>query len=116
MRASLWRLAFRVHSISNLALLLLCVVCFGVKHMEAGLLWLSHLKTLVVMVQEGQLMSFGRGTYGRIGRQDVDPKADDSLPEARPVDNLGGVDVSGMAAGEIPSKFFQCLDLLSVSV
>lgn len=63
------------------------------------------------MVQEGQLMSFGRGTYGRIGRRDVDPKADDSLPEARPVDNLEGVAVSGMAAGEIHPMFPQCLAL-----
>lgn len=67
------------------------------------------------MVQEGQLMSFGRGTYGRIGRRDVDPKADDSLPEARPVDNLEGAAVSGMAAGEIHPMFPQCL-ALTVSV
>ena len=57
---------------------------------------------LVVMVQEGQLLSFGRATYGRIGRLDVDPKGDDSNPQARPVDNLEGVTVKGMAAGEVP--------------
>ena len=56
-------------------------------------------------------MSFGRGTYGRIGRRDVDPKADDSLPEAMPVDNLEGVAVSGMAAGDIHPMFPQCLAL-----
>ena len=56
---------------------------------------------LVVMVQGGQLMSFGRATYGRAGRLDVDPKGDDSNPEARPVDNLDGATVRGMAAGEV---------------
>ena len=56
---------------------------------------------LVVMVQGGQLMSFGRATYGRAGRLDVDPKGDDSNPEARPVDNLDGATVRVMAAGEV---------------
>lgn len=56
----------------------------------------------VVMVQGGQLLSFGRATYGRIGRLDVNPKGDDSVPEARPVDNSNGITVKGMAAGEVP--------------
>ena len=56
------------------------------------------------MVQEGQLFSFGRATYGRIGRLDVDPKGDDCYPEARPVDSMEGVIVKGMAAGEVLSS------------
>lgn len=100
----------------NLALLLVCVVCFsGRKLMEAVLLCLSDHLNNVVMVQEGQLMSFGRGTYGRIGRQDVDPKADDCHPEAKRVDNLEDVAVSGMAAGEVHPIFPQCL-ALTVSI
>lgn len=60
------------------------------------------------MVQEGQLLSFGRPTYGRMGRLDVSPKSDDCVPEAKPVDNLPGVTVAGMAAGQFPlhSQFY----------
>lgn len=45
-------------------------------------------------------MSFGRATYGRMGRLDVNATGDDSHPEARPVDSMDGVTVKGMAAGE----------------
>ena len=57
----------------------------------------------VIMVQEGQLLSFGRPTYGRMGRLDVSAKSDDSVPEAKLVDNLDGVTVAGMAAGQFRS-------------
>ncbi|KAL3156070.1 hypothetical protein ABBQ32_013058 [Trebouxia sp. C0010 RCD-2024] len=53
----------------------------------------------LALTQEGQLLSFGRPTYGRMGRLDVSPKSDDCVPEAKPVDNLPGVTVAGMAAG-----------------
>ena len=52
------------------------------------------------MLQEGKLLSFGRPTYGRLGRQDVSTGSDDAVAEAKPVANLDGVDVKGMAAGE----------------
>ena len=83
----------------------------------ACLLGVTWQAVLVVMVQEGQLLSFGRATYGRIGRLDVDPKGDDSNPQARPVDNLEGATVKGMAAGEVPPP--SCIDAsptLSASV
>ena len=52
-------------------------------------------------------MAFGRATYGRMGRLDVNPTGDDSHPEARPVDSLDGLTVNGMAAGE--SSPVRCL-------
>lgn len=36
-----------------------------------------------------------------MGRQDVNPKSDDCVPEAKPVDNLDGVTVAGMAGGKL---------------
>lgn len=45
-------------------------------------------------------MSFGRPTYGRLGRQDVNPSSDDAVPQAKPVDGLDGLPVAGMAAGK----------------
>lgn len=44
-------------------------------------------------------MSFGRPTYGRLGRQDVGPSSDDAVPDAKAVDNLKDVAVAGMSAG-----------------
>ena len=51
-------------------------------------------------MQDGVLLSFGRPTYGRLGRQDVITDSDDAVAAAKPVANLYGVDVKGMAAGE----------------
>ena len=50
-------------------------------------------------MQDNKLLSFGRPTYGRLGRKDVNPSSDDAVPEAMLVDGLDGVPVSGMAAG-----------------
>lgn len=72
---------------------------------------LAHLANPVGVftMQEGQLLSFGRPTYGRMGRLDVSPKSDDCVPEAKPVDNLPGVTVAGMAAGQFPTHaHFYC--------
>lgn len=55
---------------------------------------------LRAMLQEGKLLSFGRPTYGRLGRQDVSTGSDDAVAGAKSVGNLDGVDVTGMAAGE----------------
>lgn len=51
-------------------------------------------------MQEGKLLSFGRPTYGRLGRQDVSTSSDDAVAGAKSVGNLDGIDVKGMAAGE----------------
>lgn len=63
------------------------------------------------MLQEDKLYSFGRPTYGRLGREDVGASSDDAVPEAKPVDNLDGVSVAGMAAGTYYMHFFSlCID------
>lgn len=54
-------------------------------------------------MQEGQLLSFGRPTYGRLGRLDVAASSDNAAYEAMPVDGLDGVTVAGMSAGETTS-------------
>lgn len=78
--------------------------------------WSVLYESLQVVVQEGQLLSFGRATYGRIGRLDVEVNKDLSVPEARPVDNLDGVTVTGMAAGELLVTCFSVKRLLVPSV
>jgi hypothetical protein len=55
------------------------------------------------MMQEGQLLSFGRPTYGRLGRTDVAASSDNAAYEAMPVDGLDGVTVAGMSAGKTTS-------------
>ena len=49
--------------------------------------------------QEMKLVSFGRPTYGRLGRKDVDVEADAALPEPLPVDGLDCVSIIGAAGG-----------------
>lgn len=54
-------------------------------------------------LQDKELYSFGRPTYGRLGRNDVDANSDLPVPEAEAVSGnvaLGdNVAVEGMAAG-----------------
>ena len=57
----------------------------------------------VTIMQEGQLLSFGRPTYGRLGRLDVAASSDNAAYEAMPVDGLDGFSVVGMSAGKTPS-------------
>ena len=51
-------------------------------------------------MQEGQLLSFGRPTYGRLGRLDVAASSDNAAYEAMPVDGLDGLAIAGMSAGK----------------
>lgn len=53
------------------------------------------------MPQEDQLYAFGRPTYGRLGRDDVGASSDDAVPDAKPVSNLDGIKIAGMAAGKV---------------
>ncbi len=54
----------------------------------------------ITIMQEGQLLSFGRPTYGRLGRLDVAASSDNAASEAMPVDGLDGLTVVGMSAGK----------------
>ncbi len=60
----------------------------------------------IILMQEGQLLSFGRPTYGRLGRLDVAASSDNAAYEAMPVDGLDGVSVVGMSAGKKTSHSF----------
>ena len=60
----------------------------------------------VTIMQEGQLLSFGRPTYGRLGRLDVAASSDNAAYEAMPVDGLDGLSVVGMSAGKTTSHSF----------
>lgn len=53
----------------------------------------------LALTRASAVLSAGRPTYGRLGRSGVDPASDDPLPEAGPVEGLGGVQVSNLAAG-----------------
>ncbi|GAB5361429.1 hypothetical protein AAMO2058_000712500 [Amorphochlora amoebiformis] len=50
-------------------------------------------------LSNGKLYSFGRGTYGRLGRSDVNHKTDDAKPDPRPVEKLEGVNITSFSAG-----------------
>ncbi|KAK9819199.1 hypothetical protein WJX74_002113 [Apatococcus lobatus] len=54
--------------------------------------------------QDGQLLSFGRPTYGRLGRKDVDPASDDGCSVPASVDGLEGQHVHHMSAGSAVSS------------
>ncbi len=60
----------------------------------------------VTTIQEGQLLSFGRPTYGRLGRLDVTASSDNAAYEAMPVDGLDGLTVVGMSASKTASHSF----------
>ena len=53
----------------------------------------------LVLTRQGELLSFGRPTYGRLGRKGVDVAADAACPEVEKVEGLEGVKVAGAAAG-----------------
>jgi Regulator of chromosome condensation (RCC1) repeat len=50
-------------------------------------------------LQDGQLLSFGRPTYGGLGRAAVDTQSDNAEPQPQRVDGLDGVSVTAAAAG-----------------
>ncbi|GAB4814630.1 hypothetical protein N2152v2_001676 [Parachlorella kessleri] len=54
----------------------------------------------------GELLSFGRPTYGRLGQKDAEVGADSACPEPKRVDGLEGVQVAGAAAGLAVSGCF----------
>lgn len=60
----------------------------------------------LALTQEGQLLSFGRPTYGRLGRLDVAASSDNAAYEAMPVDGLDGFSVVGMSADIMVSGCF----------
>ncbi|KAA6415269.1 MAG: regulator of chromosome condensation [Trebouxia sp. A1-2] len=60
----------------------------------------------LALTQEGQLLSFGRPTYGRLGRLDVAASSDNAAYEAMPVDGLDGLTVVGMSADIMVSGCF----------
>lgn len=53
-------------------------------------------------LQDSKLLSFGRGTYGRLGRRDggVDPEGDEGYLQPGQVEGLDDVSVHSMSAGE----------------
>ncbi|KXZ43320.1 hypothetical protein GPECTOR_94g642 [Gonium pectorale] len=66
----------------------------GVTHIAGG-----EQHTLA-LTKKGVLLSFGAGTYGMLGRRDVNTNsANDLHPEPKPVDGLEGLKVAGIAAG-----------------
>ena len=52
--------------------------------------------------QDGTLLSFGRPTYGRLGRSGVDVNSDEGVSEPMAVDGLGEATIVSAAAG-VPS-------------
>lgn len=52
------------------------------------------------LLQDGQLLSFGRPTYGGLGRAAVDTQSDNAEPQPQRVDGMDGVSVTAAAAGE----------------
>ena len=57
-----------------------------------------------LLSQDGGLLSWGRPTYGRLGRQAVDVEADSALLEPLSVDGLEGVKVVSASAGALHLK------------
>ena len=56
----------------------------------------------VLITQAGTVLSWGRASYGRLGRQDIvldDLSQDAELPEPMEVDGLEGINVVGASAG-----------------
>ena len=51
------------------------------------------------LLQDGQLLSFGRPTYGGLGRAAVDTQSDNAEPQPQRVDGMDGVSVAAAAAG-----------------
>jgi regulator of chromosome condensation len=60
----------------------------------------------LVITTEGNLLSFGRPTYGRLGQKDAEVGADNPAPEVAAVDGLDGVAVAGASAGLAVSGCF----------
>jgi regulator of chromosome condensation len=78
----------------------------GTESMKVKAIRSGQHHTLVVTT-DGSLFSFGRPTYGRLGRKDVDVGADAACPEAhRVLSGLEGVEVVGAAAGLAVSGCF----------
>ncbi len=59
-------------------------------------------------LQEGSLLSFGRPTYGRLGRSKADVNSDEGLPEPTAVDGLEESTIVSAAAGVFPSRLLAC--------
>lgn len=54
----------------------------------------------LALTKKGVMLSFGAGTYGMLGRRDVNTQtANEVHPEPKPVDGLDGLRVAAMAAG-----------------
>lgn len=51
------------------------------------------------LTEGGALLAFGRPTYGRLGRKDVNPDEDDRHWEPAPVHGFNGLKVMSCAAG-----------------
>ena len=60
----------------------------------------------LAITQHGQMWSFGRPTYGRLGQQQAAVNSDDASPDPSLVDNLEGIKVVGGAAGLAVSGCF----------
>lgn len=60
----------------------------------------------LVTTKKGELLSFGRPTYGRLGQKDADVSSDAACPDVKTVDGLQGVHVAGAAAGLAVSGCF----------
>lgn len=54
----------------------------------------------LALTQSGQVLSFGRTTYGRLGRLQEDFKSNVAQENPGFVDGLSGVDVESISAGE----------------
>ena len=48
------------------------------------------------------MLSWGRSTYGGLGRSSADAESDTAVPEPQPVDRLDGATAVGVAAGGPP--------------
>ena len=75
--------------------------CAFVLRMAAHKQWTQPSKCPLSTAQDGTLLSFGRPTYGRLGRSGADVNSDEGVAKPMAVDGLGDATIVSAAAGVV---------------